>query len=683
MPFSGEEKREYNRQYAEKEKKFREIQEQMSILDTQGLRYKSECLPLKDLYKIYTGVEHRIVDEEEEKPKPGKRKVRLPNPSKSVILGQRCDFYEWLDFRDKARKDLFWLGKDVLKKGLIEKVHQPVCDQFIQKDFDNKYHQDYTIDELHRWIDKQVRLDTKGNATKEMLLLDPRGAYKSTIDGIDCVQWMLNCPDIRILILTGEFKLALSFMTEIKGYFFLAQGGQPKDFHLLFPEYILRGRDGASKEPIDCPARLHPQKEPSLWVNAIVANLSGWHCDIRKGDDMVTDENSNTEDARLKLKEKIDGTDNLVDEWGFSDFIGTRYFPKDWYGTRLSPEEGETEVVPMKYFCRACWTVKPGFAEVPLKQLTADMVDLLFPEKLTFMSLRRKLVKNERSFRNQQLNEPMDSVDDETGFTISFSEQVLKDHSISIGAAPKDGDIYITWDTALSANKTSDFSGGVAFRVYEKPNHNFGIVVLEIIFDKWKQSELAYQIVSFNKKWNPKMTLIETLNGSELFQKEVQTLALQHQVPLSIWWKAPSSQADAKRNRIKGLETLLNNDELYFVFGPWLEETFKQLGNYTGERKNKGRKDDIPDALAYACFFLPMAVTKAADPRELQDMVKSQQEAASKKFHYDRMFGTAQNPYMTTAQGAIQAKRGPAPVQTERGDPRNAIFGGNGLRAAR
>lgn len=657
MAWSEEKRKEENAKAHQRRKDERAAVNKAAEQDASGKRHKSEVLSQADLLKLYYGMAGNDLEVEDKK-KAKKSSIR---PSVSKILGEERSFEEWLEMRDQARKDLFWLGRDVLKKDLVEKTHRIVCEQFVQKNFDGAYHEGYTIGDVHKAIDRQQRFDDKGNATKEMLLLDPRGFFKSTIDGIDCIQWMLNAPDIRILILTGEYKLAAAFMKEIKAYMFFADGADPTDFHLLFPEYVLTGVSGSSKEPIECPARRHDQKEATLWVNSIDSNLSGWHCDIKKGDDVITDENSNTEAAREKLKDKFDGTDNLLDEWGFSDNIGTRYFAGDWYGTRLEPADPD-DFVPLKYFVRKCWEVKPGSEDVPLKKLTEDMVVLNFPEKATFTSLRKKLLKSERSFRNQQLNEP--SEDDQSEFKVTFSEDLLRTRIMHASAAPKEGDLYVVWDWAPSAGKYSDMSVGVAGRIVKSQDGRFGIVVLEVLFDRWKPSELAFHIVAFNKKWVPKKTLIEKSPGAELLQMEISRQAVKYGTSIDVYWKPVTLQADAKRNRIKGLETLLQDNLLSFVGGTWIDETFRQLVNYTGERKNKGRKDDIPDAISFLCFFLPSTTTN----EDYEALQLAAEKAATRKREYERMFG---------GQQTVRQSDPVAPVKSE--DPRNRIFGGNGL----
>lgn len=640
---------------------------------------RSEALTWVQLGQLYVGrdewlaSEEEADEEEEVRRKPGRpkgsktKKSSTPKPLDSKILGAYRSFTEWLALRDQARKDLLFLGIDILRHDFVRRVHQPVADNFVTKNFDGVYHKGYTIGDVHAAIDNQVRVDENGNPTKEMLLLDPRGYFKSTLNRVDCLQWMLNVPDIRILIMTAEKKLAFAFMKAIKSYLYLAEGGTPTDFQLLFPEYILRKRVGFANTPILLRCRKHNQVEPTLWVNSIDSGLSGWHCDIKKNDDAVNDKNCNSTTTRESLKDQIDNSANLRDGWGFTDSIGTRYFPDDWYGTRLDIQA----LKPLKYFCRSCWTVKPGFEQVPLKELTADMVDLLFPErsKNEFLDLRGKLLDNEKMFRCQQLNEP--ALEAEDAFRVTFTEDALRKHLYPMSSAPQSGEIFIAWDWALTHNKHSDYSVGVAARRYEKDGR-WGIVILDVRFGRWTPSELAQQIVKMDKDWNPRQTLIEKTPSSELLQIELDRWYKRLDVMPRIWWRTPSVEPDAKRNRIKQLEILLTADLLWFCFGAWNDEAFTQLTRYTGERKNRGRKDDIPDAMSMLYFFLPTYIPSVEDIKAQEKMKEMQRIAIAQAEFHKRIFGGWGDP--TPSQGPST----PEQVQPSN-DPRNKIFGGNGM----
>jgi predicted phage terminase large subunit-like protein len=729
---------------AVRESAVQELLAEVEHLDKEGKRFKSEARSYTKLVRLYYGqpetgdADEELGGELEKTKKEKKKGSKRPNPSETRIRiqdsnvdpaqrskGRRrrtaedisyevddvVNFWRWLELRDRARKDLFWLGR-LLGKGLYRSVHQITCDQFVPKNFggpwlnadgtedtrrapvESMYFEDYSLDDLHDFIDEHHQW-----REREMMLLDSRGFYKSTIDGVDSVQWLLNCPDIRILIITGEYKLAVAFAKEIKGYFNLSEGQEPTAFHLLFPEYVLRGVDGTSAEPLFCPARIHDQKEGSLWVNSIVANLSGWHCDIKKGDDIVTDENSNSEEAREKIKVKYDGTDDLLDPHGFMDHIGTRYFTDDWYGTRLTPNPETGEVAPIKYHKRGCWTVKAEYADIPPIKLTEDMVTLNFPQRWTFSKLRTVLLKKysthgDRYFRNQQLNEPTDAAED-SGFKISFTEQDLRAHMYQREAAPKSGDIFIVWDWALSDKKTSDYSVGVVARLYKNDAGEWAFVILEIVYDKWKHSELAFQIVALSKRYGPKVTMIEKSNAFEYLKNEIDRVGQRVGYQPYIYWKQPSREENAKRNRIKSVEILLNEHRLHFVLGPWIDDTIKQFTQYTGEKKNKGRKDDIPDAISYLLYVLPAEarpIIDKIDPEEEKRIEEERDKQFLKARHREAYFGsdgTRLHPGQPSQQAPTwrQWLRGetgevkppePEPEPLKPVDPRMKIFGNKG-----
>ena len=707
--------------------KRREAQNAMDLAwakeqDATGKFYRSECRPCVDLLVIYEGANilDKESDDDEEtsdsKKKPEKKENR-PNPSTTKIkiraiklgdinLEPDCDFafrqlneidkvlsfQEWLDYRDKARKDLLWLGR-MLGKGLFHSVHQYVCDQFVQKNFDGMYFPGYTVDDFHDMIRAQKRTvsATDPTPTREMVLLESRGGYKSTIDGIDAAQWLINCPDIRILIITGVKSLAKKLAREIKKYFYLSRNGEPTAFHLLFPEYILTGVDGRSEQPLNCPAARFNQKESNLWVSSIESANTGDHCDVLKGDDVVTSKNSEEEELREKLKFEFDSIDeDNRDPWGITDIAGTRYFTDDWYGTRALPDTDTGEVAPYRYSCRGCWTLPteliPAYkrGEITLKNIIdGKLGTLTFPTRGSWNELRKKLnKKGERSFKNQQLNEPTDAKDI-SGYVNHFTIEELRAYSYPRESAPKVGDIFITWDWALSDHKTSDYSVGVVAMVYQKPDRQYALCILEIIFDKWKDSELVHHIIALYKKWNPKRVVIENSNGASLLKTALQNHSYRLGVPEImnddvIYWKPVDNSANAKFNRIKSLELLLAEDRLHFVNGLWIDETFKQLTKFTGEKSTAYRKDDIPDAMSFLVDILPYSAIpgREVDPKIAEREVEIAQAKERLRAQHNRMFGSpALLPSPAVTQTTEEPKKDPRRAMMDR------LFGGNGMRS--
>jgi phage terminase large subunit-like protein len=544
-------------------------------------------------------------------------------------------FIEWLELRDRARKDLYWLGHDCIGtpesgSGFVEHVHREMLDCFVRKNFDKVYHRGWTLDEARAAIDRQPRV-------KEMLQLCPTGSFKSTANKVDAVQWMLNMPDIRIFIITGSGPLSRKFLKEVKGFFFKPIGKALTHFQGLFPEYVIEGEDGESLTPMTSPARIHEQPgTPTLWVNSIDGAIAGWHCDIWKGDDVVNEQNSNTEETRLSLKEKYDNiSQNRPDMWAFRDHLGTRYYPDDWYGSRIDEWKKYPDTNALKYLCRAAWKVKPAYEAVPIKQLQEHMVDLYFPEFMPFAVLMKKCRQNEKQFRCQQLNEPAGG-----DVACHFDEESIKSHTILLSGVPRIEGIarrpVIVWDTAHGDKVQSDYSAGAVGWCHRETRT---LYVLEVRSGKWKDSQTAVQLVELHWKWEALFSEVEKFHGWELFAAEVQRVSyLRYRKQVPLLWGEPDTTGGAKRNRIKGLETLLAADRLYFVDGDWMELLTQQFTRFTGFSKR--RKDDIPDAVSGLQRLIPAETPfvevanaqegdrKAREARELRDRFWQQHKEA-------------------------------------------------------
>lgn len=626
-------------------KEFRDIIDLVGYDNVSEYYYKSECRPLKSLKAL-----HR----------------------RGIVL--KChthSFREWLEMRDRARKDLYWLahtciGTELSGAGFVDHVHREMLSMFVHKNFDGVYHKDYTLDTVRQAIGRQDR-------EREMLMLAPRGSMKSTGNKVDAAQWMLNCPDIRILVITGASNLAEKFLKEIKAFFYQPDNVGLTYFQSLFPEYVIRGQAGMNLADMFCPARMIRQEgNPTLWVNSIGGTLAGWHCDLMKGDDVVNEENSNNEDTRAKLKDRYDNVSaNLPDEWAFRDQIGTRYFPDDWYGDRISDAKKYAETNSLRYLCRSAWTVKPEFANVPIKMLQAHMVDLYFPEKLSFASLIAKCRQNEKQFRCQQLNEPAGG-----DLATNFTEEQIVAHTIILNRVPRPATgnrrIAIIWDTGHSDNQsTADYSVGAVGYCHEATR---ALYVLEAAGGKWKDSETAVHMVELHWKWNAAFTEVERFAGWELFGREVQRVSMsRYRKFLPLVWRVASNEAGAKRTRVKGLEILMNDDRLWFVDGEWMEPTTRQFLQFNNATKKK-RKNDYPDAMAGLQRLIPAQVynveagieshedRKQREARELREQfaAKLNNSAGQAVFYTNdelqAMFGKVQ-----PVQQEVPAQRDPGP----------------------
>ncbi|MBO0912682.1 MAG: hypothetical protein J2P13_12895, partial [Acidobacteria bacterium] len=133
-------------------------------------------------------------------PRPGRKKYlekdrEGPRRARALVCSEDGE---------RARRDLWFLASTVMKRvypDLVERLHKPMCDFFIQKNPSKEWlSQDYD---------------------KNRLLLLPRGHFKTTINLIDCIQWMLAIPNVTIALFSGTEELTERMIDEVKQHFLM------------------------------------------------------------------------------------------------------------------------------------------------------------------------------------------------------------------------------------------------------------------------------------------------------------------------------------------------------------------------------------------------------------------------------------------------------------------------------
>ena len=224
------------------------------------------------------------------------------------------------EVRHRSETDLFWLaryftwetnphsekGTKPISENLIDEEHYKiVCDLFVKKDKSKPINQQSDI--------------------KTRLLLWPRSGFKSTIDHVDTVQWILNFPSIRILYLTAEAGLSKGFVDEAKGHF-QRNEDEPTLMELFFPEFCfvetateeegvkIKGQREKA-EVFTCPvwkAKKIRRKEPTLVGSSVGKTKSGWHYELIKMDDAVSDVNTETSEQCSSISKKLFLAEKLI-----------------------------------------------------------------------------------------------------------------------------------------------------------------------------------------------------------------------------------------------------------------------------------------------------------------------------------------------------------------------------------
>jgi predicted phage terminase large subunit-like protein len=513
-----------------------------------------------------------------------------------------------------CRTNLLFLGREVFNKAFTFYTHAPICNFFVQKD-PSKPH--YEQDDI-----------------KERLLLYPRGSFKSTLDVIDCVQWMINFPDIRILILAAESGLAVSFIGEMKNYFFVPKSAEPTSFQKLFPEWVINSRTEGAEDQFICPCRTQgdeKKKDPSAWANSILSNLPGWHCDLMKGDDVVNDKNSETKELIAKVIRKINYAESLIDPGGYKDLLGTPYAGSDLYAhTVASVEPADLK----KLATPARWLI-PASQHKDERDCTDADWELLFEFDKTGRKRLTNDFLNKRKRKDLGIYLSQYMLNASGTRKVKFTMDLLVQRTISLEQLPNQLRYYIFWDFAYGASQSNDYSVGAVIGLDDQ-NRAY---VVEIIRDHFVDSDLARAIVDSYKKYQPRLVCIENSNGAQFLEQTIRRYAEEigiAYIPLD-FFKVDRS-VNAKATRIGSTQPYLLGGLLFFM------NTIDCLDDLYKEFKDFGTSthDDIPDAISHFMRVLPAGTPEPNGPGS-KERAQQFDAALRQKDFYDMIF--AQGDY--------------------------------------
>lgn len=495
---------------------------------------------------------------------------------------------------------------------------------------------------------------------KNRLILWPRGGMKSTCDLCDAVQWVLNFPAVRIWFLCAADDLATGLLEEFKGHWVI-KPDDPTYMQIFFPEFCLEERDMGNQFDFWCPvftAKKIKRKEPTVRASSVTSTAAGYHWELLKSDDAVSDRNSENEDMCRKLAKQFKLRKKTLIRRGYVDVVGTRYSESDLYGEEIAQSSiGEVlekkgqnwimhdnlatgtriligraiEIKPERLVEMEKEGVAPTFPNAREENCT-----LLLPQYMTYADLCRQYTEDEAQFAGQMNQNPRPESD------ITFDRVTMLKHTLPVQEMPARGPITQTWDFAFSRKKGRDFSTGCSVMWGEQGQ----MYVHDLIRDKFKPNELAKAVVDFAAKWRPQKIGIENAAGSQFLESAI--LAEAYKTGISevvdiikrIDWFTPDNQKDAKRIRMAALQPRLVNDQLWFAsYLPHLPTLYDEFEVCLVDHHH----DDIPDVIAQ-------------HPRYSPAMVVARQEIPLSQLpHIDPNYNILYGPWLTESEAPADA----------------------------
>jgi len=582
----------------------------------------------------------------------------------SIAWREEISFEEFLQIRQNCKRDCFYLGKEILQKDFAD-CHRVWADFFPKFDPTTLPPQ-YTQRQAIQWLDSQ-------SIKKDFLLMASRNSFKSSFNHIWLLTLILCLPDVRILLVSETKPLSKDFIAAIRGYF---ETDKNSRFQQLFPEFVIPVGDG-SVLSLEVPlARLRLAQ--SIESTSMDSAVAGRRADVIVFDDPISDKTVGNETQRLASIAKHDSLKKLREVGGLSVVLMTPWHEAD-LGAELLRRNLEDDDKPLAFRIDAAWILKTEFVlndegkPRGLREIKEHMVTLLFPERLSWKFLKAELRANPAFFASQNLC--IFPRDEDADIRCTFDETKLREHvkPMSFFSSDPISKVCLSIDTAFSTAASADFSCIACIKIVKHEDQD-AAVVWDVDLGRWPYSELAVHIVQSIERNRPTEVVIEKQGPWETLQREIMKQALYRNVVLPhIYFKNTTGGGTAPRaksTRVKALEPLLADDQLWFVQAHWTDQCLEQLRRFDGlTRSSATRKDDFPDALAIGIqTYFPYH--DGRKPIEKSEDQKAAEESAMKEARlramYARMFGNNET-----------AARQPE-VQYEEPDSTSPLFRGIG-----
>lgn len=408
---------------------------------------------------------------------------------------------------------------------------------------------------------------TKGKDQKLMLL--PRGHLKSTMVTVGyCLMRIAQNPNIRILMANATYDMACSFLGQVKKH--LANNETFKDYY----GDLATGAERWSENMITIPkTNTFAKKEATVTAYGMGGNLVSQHYDLIIGDDLVNRDFINTteqiEKTVLFYKDALD----LLEPDGQFIILGTRWADADLYGWIQDETNSEQVYKDFEVMIRQAYT---GNLD------TGENLELLFPQKFTQQTLLAlKRAKGPYEFSTQYMNDPIPN--ENRKFKLEWFKNVLEDE-----LKVREINYYTMVDPAIGQRKDSDKTAIVTIGV-DQWNNWF---IVNVIWDRMLPNEIINNIFYNFEAYHPRQIGVEMVS----YQKSLQYALVDEMRKRNIFLPLVELKASrSKEERIEGLIPRYANGTIFHL------EQCNHRDALEDEllRYNKGKHDDIIDALAY------------------------------------------------------------------------------------
>jgi len=455
---------------------------------------------------------------------------------------------------------------------------------------------------------------TKDDSKDAQLVLLPRDHGKSRYLAYWCAWQITKNPAIRILYISATSNLAEKQLKFIKDIL------TSKIYRRYWPEMINkkvseREKWTNSEICVDHPKRAKEGiRDSTVFTGGLTTSLTGLHCDVAALDDVVVQENAQTEEGRNKVKAQYSLLASIQGAQGREMAVGTRYHPLDLYNDMLNMNEDLYDEVGEVIGQQAIYEV----FQRQVEDLGDGTGEFLWPRQQradgAWFGFNRQILAKKRGkyldrtqFRSQYYNDPNDTTDAPVGREYfqyydrrhlehidgSWKIRTHKGVDSRVIGQPRKLNLVASVDFAYSLGKRSDYTAIVVLGIDSERNR----YVLDIRrFKTTKISEYFDHILELYNKWGFRKLIAETNAAQKAIVDSLKhDYIRQYGLNLSVIEHKPTRHQGSKEERLQAiLEPAYQNLSVWHYKGGNCQTLEEEL------ILKFPPHDDVKDALATA-----------------------------------------------------------------------------------
>lgn len=448
---------------------------------------------------------------------------------------------------------------------------------------------------IHRDL---IKWWTRDEAMDNQMALMPRDHQKSALIAYRCAHEITKNPATTILYISSTSTLAEKQLKFIKDILDspIYRRYWPDMIH---PDEGKREKWTNTEIMVDHPLRKKEGvRDATVFAAGLTTRITGLHCNIAVLDDVVVQENAYTQDGRSKvasqysLLSSIETTD--AREW----IVGTRYHPKDLYGTLIKVEEEVFNEDGDLVDSRPVYEVY----QKEVEDLGDGTGNFLWPRQqrgdgrwfgFNTQILARKRAKylDKMQFYAQYYNNPNDPGNEAIPHDLFqyYAPEHLKKHDGKWHYAGRPLNVFASIDFAYSLKDTADYTAMVVIGVDWDGN----IYVLDIQRQRTNKTNEYYRMIyNAHLKWGFKKIRAEVTAAQDVIAERIKDDIKADGLALAVDKFRPTRVMGTKEERIQN--TLLpyyDNNAIWHYEGGLCETLEQELVQHNPAN------DDIKDAL--------------------------------------------------------------------------------------